>query len=227
MNINKKTIICNLFSDFILSKIGLDSNTKIQVTDCNNFYVINGETNSSIILNMNDLIDEFNIQFANVVGDDRILRTIDLINYSTKLIPVSKLKYKLYNSENCLYPKEDIEPPVESYIYTSTFPHGHSFTMGRSLIYKMKNIAYNVFNLGYIKWLEMEINLNNSEDDMVSIKHNLSPIKYDFIQSAILDVFDVKNNNVYINKYDIFKESIRYQKERPKIYKIDEDFIVI
>jgi len=99
--------------------------------------------------------------------------------------------------------------------------------MGRSLMYKMKNIAYNVFNLGYIKWLEIEINLNNSEDDVVSIKHNLSPIKYDFIQSAILDVFDVKNNYVYINKYDIFKESIRYQKERPKIYKIDKDFIII
>ena len=123
MNINKKTIICNLFSDFILSKIGLDSNTRIQVTDCNNFYVINGETNSNIILNMNDLIDEFNIQFARFVGDDRILRTIDLINYSTKLTPVSKLKHTFYNSDNCLYQKEDIEPPVESYIYTSTFPH--------------------------------------------------------------------------------------------------------
>ena len=227
MNINKKTIICNLFSDFILSKIGLDSNTRIQVTDCNNFYVINGETNSNIILNMNDLIDEFNIQFANFVKDDRILRTIDLINYSTKLTPVSKLKHTFYNSDNCLYQKEDIEPPVESYIYTSTFPHGHSFTMGRSLLYKMKNIAYNVFNLGYIKWLDMEINLNNSEDNIINIKHNLSPIKYDFIKSAILDVFDVENNYININKYDIFKESIRYQKERPKISILDKDFIVL
>lgn len=227
MNINKKTIICNLFSDFILSKIGLDSNTRIQVTDCNNFYVINGETNSNIILNMNDLIDEFNIQFADVVGDDRILRTIDLINYSTKLIPISKLKYFFYNSDNCLYPKEDIEPQVEPYIYTSTFPHGHSFAMGRSLLYKMKNIAYNVFNLGYIKWLDMEINLNNSEDDIINIKHNLSPIKYDFIKSAILDVFDVESNYININKYDIFKESIRYQKESPKISKIHKDFIVL
>lgn len=227
MNINKKTIICNLFSDFILSKIGLDSNTRIQVTDCNNFYVINGETNSNIILNMNDLIDEFNIQFADVVGDDRILRTIDLINYSTKLIPISKLKYFFYNSDNCLYPKEDIEPQVEPYIYTSTFPHGHSFAMGRSLLYKMKNIAYNVFNLGYIKWLDMEINLNNSEDDIINIKHNLYPIKYDFIKSAILDVFDVESNYININKYDIFKESIRYQKESPKISKINKDFIVL
>lgn len=227
MNINKKNIICNLFSDFILSKIGLDSNTRIQVTDCNNFYVINGETNSNIILNMNDLIDEFNIQFADVVGDDRILRTIDLINYSTKLIPISKLKYFFYNSDNCLYPKEDIEPQVEPYIYTSTFPHGHSFAMGRSLLYKMKNIAYNVFNLGYIKWLDMEINLNNSEDDIINIKHNLSPIKYDFIKSAILDVFDVESNYININKYDIFKESIRYQKESPKISKINKDFIVL
>ena len=227
MNINKKTIICNLFSDFILSKIGLDSNTRIQVTDCNNFYVINGETNSNIILNMNDLIDEFNIQFAYFVGDDRILRTIDLINYSTKLTPVSRLKHTFYNSDNCLYQKEDIEPPVESYIYTSTFPHGHSFTMGRSLLYKMKNIAYNVFNLGYIKWLDMEINLNNSEDNIINIKHNLSPIKYDFIKSAILDVFDVENNYININKYDIFKESIRYKKERPKISILDKDFIVL
>jgi len=227
MNINKKTIICNLFSDFILSKIGLDSNTKIQVTDCNNFYVINGETNSESILNMNTLVDEFNSKFDKFIGDDKILRTIDLINYSSKLIQVSKLKHTFYNSDNCLYQKEDIEPPVESYIYTSTFPHGHSFTMGRSLLYKMKNIAYNVFNLGYIKWLEIEINLNNSEDDVIKIKHNLTPIKYDFIKSAILDVFDVESNYISINKYDIFKESIQYQKERPKISKINKDFIVL
>ena len=91
----------------------------------------------------------------------------------------------------------------------------------------MKNIAYNVFNLGYIKWLDMEINLNNSEDDIINIKHNLSPIKYDFIKSAILDVFDVESNYININKYDIFKESIRYQKESPKISKINKDFIVL
>ena len=78
-----------------------------------------------------------------------------------------------------------------------------------------------------IKWLEIEINLNNSEDDVIKIKHNLTPIKYDFIKSAILDVFDVESNYISINKYDIFKESIQYQKERPKISKINKDFIVL
>jgi len=228
MNIKKKTIICNLFSDFILEKIGLDTNTKIQVTDCSNFYTINGDSNSLIILNINETVDEFNLKFKTFLGEEKILRTIDLINYGAKLTPTEKLKYKFHNTENCLYPKDEINDTIESYIYTSTFPHGHSFTMGRSLIYKMKNIAYNVFNLGYIKWLEIDMNCNEVEDGIIGISHNLSPLKYDFIKSAILDVFDIQSvSDMGINKYDIFNESLKITRESPKIKILYKDFIVM
>jgi hypothetical protein len=226
MNIKKKTIICNLFSDFILEKIGLDTNTKIQVTDCSNFYTIN--SNSLTILNINETVDEFNLKFKTFLGEEKILRTIDLINYGTKLTPTQKLKYKFYNTENCLYPKDEINDTIKSYTTTSTFPHGHSFTMGRSLLYKLKNIAYNVFNLGYIKWLDIDMNCNEVEDDIISISHNLSPLKYDFIKSAILDVFDIQSiSDMGINKYDIFNESLKITRESPKIKILYKDFMVV
>ena len=52
--------ICNLFADFLLTKIGLDSKTIIQVTDCNNFLVVNGMTESEDLLGIFTLKDEFN-----------------------------------------------------------------------------------------------------------------------------------------------------------------------
>ena len=228
MNIKKKTIICNLFSDFILEKIGLDTNTKIQVTDCSNFYTINGDSNSLTILNINETVDEFNSKFKTFLGEDKILRTIDLINYGAKLNPTQKLKYKFYNTENCLYPKDEINDTIKSYTTTSTFPHGYSFLQGRSLLYKLKNIAYNVFKLGYIKWLNIEMNCNEVEDDIINITHNLSPLKNDFIKSAILDVFDMQSiSDMDINKYDIYNESLKITRESPKIKKLYKDFIVM
>lgn len=228
MNIKKKTIICNLFSDFILEKIGLYTNTKIQVTDCSNFYAINGDSDSLIVLNINEIVDEFNSKFQTFLGEDKVLRTIDLINYGTKLTPTQKLKYKFYNTDNCLYPKDEINDTIKSYITTSTFPHGHSFLQGRSLLYKLKNIAYNVFKLGYISWLDIEMNCNEVEDNIITISHNLSPLKNDFIKSAIMDVFDIQSiDDMGINKYDIFNESLKYQRESPKIKKLYKDFIVV
>lgn len=228
MNIEKKTIICNLFSDFILEKIGLDTNTRIQVTDCSNFYTINGDTNIIELLNINETVDEFNSKFKEFLGDDKISRTIDLINYNAKLTPTQKLKYKFYNTDNCLYPKDEINDTIKSYITTSTFPHGHSFLQGRSLLYKLKNIAYNVFKLGYINWIDIEIDCNKVEDDIININHNLSPLKYDYIKSAILDVFDIENiGDMDINKYDIFNESLKHKRESPKIKKLYQDFIVL
>lgn len=228
MNIKKKTIICNLFSDFILEKIGLYTNTIIQVTDCSNFYTINGDSDSLSILNINETVDEFNSKFQIFLNDDKILRTIDLINYGAKLTPTQKLKYKFYNTENCLYPKDEINDTIKSYITTSTFPHGYSFHQGRSLLYKLKNIAYNVFKLGYIKWVDIEMNCNKSEDDIINITHNLSPLKHDFIKSAILDVFDIQSiSDMGINKYDIFNESLKIARESPKIKKLHKDFIVM
>jgi len=229
---NKKIKICNLLSDFILSKIGLDTDTKIQVADCHTFYVINGQTNSKDPLIIKDIIDEFNTKFEDFLGKDIIQNTIDVINYQIKLPAITKLKYKFYNTPNSLYPidafQDGNDDQIKSFSNLSTFPHGHSFSMGRSLLYKMKNISYNAFNLGYIKWLEMEVNLNNSDDDIINIKHNLTPIKYDFIKSAILDVFDVSNiDNMNINKYDMFKETLHSEIENKKISKIEKDFIII
>ena len=72
------------------------------------------------------------------------------------------------------------------------------------------------------------MNCNEVEDDIINISHNLSPLKNDFIKSAILDVFDMQSiSNMDINKYDIYNESLKITRESPKIKKLYKDFIVM
>lgn len=232
MNLKKKTIICNLFADFILSKIGLDSTTKIQVTDCLNFYTINGETNSNVVININDILDEFNERFEPFLGDVKIEKTIDMIEYYHDLKSIKKLKFKFFDSTNNLYSKEILNNPedevVDSYIYTSTFPYGHSYNMGRTLLYKMKNIAYNVFKLGYIKWVELDVNLNKKDDYILEVTHNSKAYKDNTIKSAILDVFDLTElTPINLTEDEIFNESLLVETDSPKIKKTTREFIVI
>ena len=100
---SKENRICNLLADFIVIKIGKDFNSKIQVTDCVNFYVINGKTNSSVVLDMNEITQEFNEKFKEFLDNVKILRTIDIIEYSIELNPPTKLTYTFFNTENNMY----------------------------------------------------------------------------------------------------------------------------
>lgn len=88
---NSRDFKVNLFSDFILSKIGLDSTTSIQVADCENFFVIKGITNSKIILDLNNLKNEFVELYPNLFEKNKTFNTIDLINYE-KEIDIPNLK---------------------------------------------------------------------------------------------------------------------------------------
>jgi hypothetical protein len=232
MNLKKKTIICNLFADFILSKIGLDSTTKIQVTDCLNFYTINGETNSNVVININDILDEFNKRFEPFLGDAKIEKTIDMIEYYHNLTPTKKLKFKFFDSTNNIYSKEMLnnleDEVIESYIYTSTFPYGHSYNMGRTLLYKMKNIAYNVFKTGYIKWVELNLNLNKKDDYILEVDHNSKTFKDERIKSAILDVFDLTDlTPIDLTEDEIFNESLLVESDSPKIKNTTHNFIIM
>ena len=52
---NTRRYFVNLFADYILSKFDKKENTIIQVTDCETFVVVNGQTTSSNALHLNDL----------------------------------------------------------------------------------------------------------------------------------------------------------------------------
>jgi hypothetical protein len=161
-----------------------------------------------------------------------IEKTIDMIEYYHDLTPTKKLKFKFFDSTNNLYPKEMLNNPedevIESYIYTSTFPYGHSYKMGRTLLYKMKNVAYNVFKTGYIKWVELNVDLNKKDDDILEVDHNSKTFKDERIESAILDVFDLTDlTPIDLIEDEIFNESLLVESDSPKIKNTTHNFIIM
>jgi len=226
---SKENRICNLLADFIVIKIGKEFNSKIQVTDCVNFYVINGKTNSSVVLDMNEITQEFNEKFKEFLDNVKILRTIDIIEYSIELNPPTKLTYTFFNTENNMYNnKYNEENEMVGFISTSEFPYGHSFNMGRNIFYNLKHIAYNVTKIGYIKWVELDLNLEKDDDDMINVICSHSEKLNDTIKSAILDVFDLKNLTQYdFSENTIFEETLNFNEDQGLVKNTNPDFIIL
>ena len=59
INLNSKKGVVSLFADFILKYINPSLNTVIKVTDLTHFFVINGMTESTELLDLNKLKDVF------------------------------------------------------------------------------------------------------------------------------------------------------------------------
>jgi len=226
---SKETRICNLLADFIVIKIGKEFNSKIQITDCVNFYVINGKTNSETILNMTVITDEFNEKFKEFLDGVKIIRTIDIIEYNQELIPPTKLNYTFYNTENNIYPNKDYEyNTLEGFITNSNFPYGYSHNMGRNLFYNLKNIAYNVTKLGYIKCVDIKYNSESLDDEIISINCPHTPHLNETIKSAILDVFNLKSPIEYnFSEIDTFEETLNYKEDKSLLRITNPDFIIL
>ncbi len=226
---SKETRICNLLADFILIKIGKEFNCKIQITDCVNFYVINGKTNSETILDMAAITDEFNEKFKDFLDGVKIIRTIDIIEYNEKLTPPTKVTYTFYNTENNIYPDKDYENNVlEGFIAKSNFPYGYSPTMGRNVFYNLKNIAYNVTKLGYIKCVEIKYDSEKYDDDIIYINCPHTQYLNETIKSAILDVFNLKSPIEYnFLENDIFKETLNYKEDTSLLRETNPDFMIL
>jgi hypothetical protein len=226
---SKETRICNLLADFIVTKIGKEFKSKVQITDCVNFYVINGKTNSETILDMAEITDEFNEKFKEFLDDVKVIRTIDIIEYNENLTSPTKLNYTFYNTENNIYPDKDYENNVlDGFISKSNFPHGYSSSMGRNVFYNLKNIAYNVTKLGYIKCVEIKYDSEKYDDDIISV--NCPHTKYlnETIKSAILDVFNLKSPLEYdFLENDIFEETLNYKEDTSLVRKTNRDFIIL
>ena len=89
---NTRRYFVNLFADYILSKFDKKDNTVIQVTDCETFVVVNGQTTSKEVLDLNELKTEFielNKELFNSLKKEDI-NIIDIIKYDQEIIDVSK-----------------------------------------------------------------------------------------------------------------------------------------
>ena len=84
---NTRRYFVNLFADYILSKFDKKENTIIQVTDFETFVVVNGQTTSNNVLNLNDIKVEFiksnKDLFDSLEKED--LNIIDIIKYEQEI----------------------------------------------------------------------------------------------------------------------------------------------
>lgn len=225
---NKENRICNLLADFIIIKIGKEFDSKIQITDCVNFYVINGKTNSSTILDMNEITQEFNEKFKDFLEKAKILRTIDIIEYSVELNPPTKITYTFFNTENNMYNnKYNEKNEMVGFISASKFPYGYSLSMGRNIFYNLKHIAYNATKIGYIKWVKIDLNLEADSDDIVNILCSHSNKLNGILKSTILDVFDFENLTQYnFSESNIFDETLNFKQDQGLLKNTNPDFII-
>ena len=109
INPKSKRGIVNLFADYIVTKIGDNIRTIIEVTDCNSFFVINGVTESMNVLVMDDVVKDFMNDFSHILGDKKSLNVIDVIKYDT---PVDKNQYRwftFHDSNRLIYSKKTID----------------------------------------------------------------------------------------------------------------------
>jgi hypothetical protein len=200
-----RLLAVNLFADFILSKIPKEHQTVIQVVDCSNFYVIKGKTSYDELLNISELIDEFQKKYESylpeITDGKKLSHTIDLIEYNKEIPKTKNILFTYHNTENCSYNYIQsnayltdntksydynynlIEIEDNTYLtYSSEFPHGYSLSQGRLLYYYGKYIMYNVPPSYYIHNLTMNIPSDNPEENFECDNDGLT--------SPILDMFD-------------------------------------
>jgi len=218
--ISDKKTKCNLFADFILKKLGVNSSSVIHVVDNKNFLVVNGYSDVKDILNMNDITKEFNKFYSNLLTP--LTHTIDLIEYGQEVSVVESVKTILFlTSDNNSYHHsllENYKDKKKSFFFdgirsyeiledtfkpsTSEFPHGYSLNQGRSLYYYSKFIGYNICREVIGTKLSIELSLSK-----------LNPIKH---VSVDWDEHDEKLESYILDSFNF-----NYEKIVEKIKKVD------
>jgi hypothetical protein len=219
--------ICNLFAEFLLDKLGLDSKTIIQVTDCNNFFVVNGMTESEDILGVFSLKDEFNEKYKDLI-DTPITHTFDLIKYGVKVSERNTIQFTYYTtSENVSYHYSQLEnytlnklgshfdglkshDEIENNFLSvsSEFPYGYSLNQGRLLYYYGKHIAYNFTSSTQEPKINLTLTNDQSEEDKLISVFGDNPYPDENLKSYFLDMFDFNYEklNEEIKKVDLSLE---------------------
>ena len=186
---NTRRYFVNLFADYILSKFDKNENTIIQVTDFENFVVVNGQTTSSNVLEMLELKSEFiesNKELFNSL-DKKDLNVIDIIKYDQE---ITDLKRGWINVNKSLY--VDQHDPISEINISSEFPYGHSLGCGRGMFYYSHYIFNHMYSLlGVDKlYFHYSSDLDENEDYKIKVVSESNYSK-DQITNLVLDVFDM------------------------------------
>ena len=186
---NTRRYFVNLFADYILSKFDKSENTIIQVTDFENFVVVNGQTTSSNVLEMLELKSEFiesNKELFNSL-DKKDLNVIDIIKYDQE---ITDLKRGWVNVNKSLY--VDKHDPISEINISSEFPYGHSLGCGRGMFYYSHYIFNHMYSLLGVDKLYFHYSSEFDENEDYDIKV-VSDSRYSKSQitNLVLDVFDM------------------------------------
>jgi len=186
---NTRRYFVNLFADYILSKFNKSENTIIQVTDCENFVVVNGQTISSNVLNLNELKIEFiesNKELFKSLNKES-LNIIDIIKYEQEITDFPRAGITVNKS---LYVNE--LDPISEINISSEFPYGHSLGCGRGILYYSHYIFNQMYSLlGVDKlYFHYSSDLNEDEDYRIKVISD-SQVPKKLIESLVLDCFDM------------------------------------
>jgi hypothetical protein len=143
INPNSRRGVVNKLADYILSKVDSTNKTRIQVTDFKSFYVVNGETQTDKVLDLNEIKDEFFKENKELLLslDIKQFNIIDLIQYKE---PIGQLDYyfDFYNSDRPLYHQSVINetlridlPYGENHINSIDYTHRVELEFGYSYTY--------------------------------------------------------------------------------------------
>ena len=225
---NTRRYFVNLFADYILSKFDKSENTIIQVTDCENFVVVNGQTNSSKLIDMNELKIEFSEKFKDLMDSLKIesINLIDIIKYEQEIPEFSKGWMDVNKS---LYIEE--YEPISEITINSEFPYGHSLGCGRGMYYYSHYIFNHMYSLLGVNKLYFKYSnkLDENEDYKIKVISD-SRLPNDLIENLVLDVFDMDLTEFKekLSNYQFFNDILDPDLNKPYLVQDRlEDIILI
>lgn len=204
--------VVNLFADFILTKIGTDYLTKIEVIDFNSFFLINGLTNSTNKLDMGSVRDEFCEIFSEYLDSyfEKTFNVVDLVSYDQKM--------EINNFFQVEIKKPIYQVPISNSLdlsFKSSFPHGFSYNSGRLIYYYYLYIFNQISST--INSNQMKIKLQSIEEDIELEIQTKSMYKTETVKNLILDVFDfdLKVFEEKLENYNILEDIINQDGNKP------------
>lgn len=215
INKNSKRGIVNLFADFILTRIDKKENSIIQVTDCESFIVIHGQTTSKEILDLDKVKADFFEWFKDILDEVGIkqINTLDIIRYGEKINNIEK---GWVNVNKEVFIEE--EEPVHQLSISSEFPYGYSLNCGRLMSYYSHYVFNHMYSLMGVDNLKFYFTKEEDENEDLKIKI-VSDSRYnqDIVKSLVLDVFsfDLEEFKEYVKGYDLLQDIVFPSKDKP------------
>jgi hypothetical protein len=215
INKNSRRGIVNLLADFILTRIDKKENSIIQITDCEAFMIIHGQTTSNDILDMDKIKTDFFEWFKDILDEVGIknINTIDIIRYDQDIKGIEK---GWINVNKDVFVDEP--EPIHELNVSSEFPYGYSLNCGRIMTYYSHYVFNHMYNLMGVDNLTFYFTKEEDKNEDLKIKI-VSESKLDpkEIKSLVLDVFsfDLEEFKEYVKDYDILQDILFPGKDKP------------